>query len=275
MIKRALILTVCSLSLATSSLAQVLSSNASTNKNTIEVAEKLKDWDNTRAYLDSLDQERLPKIVSGGPLLDANFSSFIITEQGQSPLNSNMKAGLNVGGFASFTVTKHFHIMGQAMITIEQNRFAISNEVNNNLWSFGLDIPVYFMGRWGKWEKGFLYVGAGPYTHFTFASNIGKPWKNGGEKEITELDRRRAEMEGKYQDLYKLHRHYFGVAMILGYELPIGLQINLKYNISLSDIATFYTDVRKENPNYNTAILPNRVSLGVAYRYDRKHQKKK
>lgn len=247
--------------------AQVLT-QPTEEKKAIDIIRTL---DEEQARLDSLDQERLPKHVTGGVMLDGNFSSFIITEHGGKPMNSNMRAGLAVGGFLDFYVVRHFSIMGQALITMDQNRFAIGTE-NNRLWSFGIDVPVYFMGRFGGSEHGYINFGAGPYTHFTFASNIGH--NNGSEKEPTPIDIERKKLEEKYSELYKLHSNHFGLAVIVGYEFNFGLQINFKYNVSLSDIATFLHDHRETwQEDYNASLYPQRLSLGVAYRFAKKNKK--
>lgn len=219
--------------------------------------------------LDSLDQELLPKKVTGGVLVGGNFSDFIIREKNARPVNSYMRAGLEFGGFLDFTVTRHFSIMGQAMITVEQNRFQVDTVFNERMWNFGIEIPVYFVGRFGNTEKGWIQFGAGPYTHFTIASNIGSKWENGSEYEPTPEEIERKELENKYEDLYKLHGNHFGVAFMLGYEFPFGMQIFASYKISLSDIATFYSNYRGSSLA-SASLYPQRISLNIGYRIQRK-----
>jgi len=219
-----------------------------TKNRAYQVVEAAKAWDNDSIHLANLDQEKLPAKVTGGVILDANASSFIIREHGERPVRSNMKVGLDFGGFLDFTITKHFAIQGQALITAEQNRFSVAgaDTTTNHLWSVGLEMPVYFLGRFGNMKKGYVQFGGGPYTHFTVASNLGKKWTNQSDKELTQQDIERGEIEEKYTELYKLHSNYFGLAFIVGYEFPFGMQLNLKYNVSLSDIATFYNEHKGE-----------------------------
>ena len=125
----------------------------------------------TEHLLDSLDQEKLPKLVSGGLLANADMSNFIITRDHQM-MSSYMRVGAEFGGFLDFRVSKHFSIQPQVIFTAQQNRFAVS-DTTNLLWSFGMEIPVYFLGRFGNMEKGYVQFGGGLYTHFTFASNMG------------------------------------------------------------------------------------------------------
>ena len=109
---------------------------------------------NTERLLDSLDQEKLPRLVSGGLFGGGNVSNFIITRNHQ-PMSSYMRIGAEVGGFLDFALTKHFSIQPQVILTAHQNYFA-ATDTTNRLWSFGVDIPIYFLGRFGNMEKGYI-----------------------------------------------------------------------------------------------------------------------
>ena len=216
--------------------------------------EMIREWD-IETLIDSLDQENLPSAVTGGLLANVNISNFIITNS-QNNISSYMKVGGEIGGFIDFRVTKHFAIQGRVILTAEQNRFSI-NATKQYLWSFGMDIPVYFMGRFGNMQKGYLQFGAGPFTHFTFASNIANKYSNNlatvnvGENE-------------PYAKLYVLHDNHFGLTATIGYEFPLGIQINANYLVSLSDIFNYY---KQEGHTMVEAIYPQRVSVGVGYRW--------
>ncbi len=217
-------------------------------------AEDIRRWD-TEHLLDSLDQENLPKIVSGGLLLNSNISNFIITHADKHS-SSYMKVGGELGGFIDFTVTKHFAIQGRAVFTAEQNQFAV-NEAKQRLWSFGVDIPVYFLGRFGNMEKGYLQFGAGPFTHFTFASNIADKYSNNLAEIVVDAN-------DPYAKIYVLHDNHSGLSATIGYELPFGLQINANYMLSLTDILSYY---KQEGHNTVEAVYPQRISLGIGYRW--------
>lgn len=246
-------------------LAAALRAQSTQTTQMSAAAEAMRDFD-VEHYVDSIDQELLPKKVTGGVILGGNFSDFIIRQHGGKPVRSNMKVGLEVGGFLDFSVVKHFSIMGQLFFTVEQNRFEIDTVANNRMWNIGIEVPVYFMGRFGNMDKGYVNFGAGPYTHFTVASNVGTPWKNGSEQEPTPEEWERYETERRYDELYKLHNNHFGLGFIVGYEFPFGMQINATYKISLSDIATFYGNHKGEEIA-NASLYPQKVSLVVAYRF--------
>lgn len=235
---------------------------------TIDAREKLEAWD-TETLLDSIDQEELPKLVSGGVLAGVNMSNFIITRNHQ-PMSSYMRVGGEFGGFIDFAITKHFAIQPQVIFTAHQNYFA-ATDTTNHLWSFGVDIPIFFVGRFGNMEKGYLQFGGGVFTHFTFASNVKNKYKNIDETETptpSAISPKRVEAVTSYDysRLYSLHNNHFGVCVMVGYELPFGMQINAQYKISVSDIAGFYSEMKGQEVA-NALIYPQSVSLTIGYRW--------
>ena len=101
-----------------------------------EAKARLEDFD-TEHLLDSIDQEKLPRMVSGGVLAGMNISNFIITRDHRS-MSSYMRVGGELGGFLDFTVTKHFAVQPQVIFTAHQNHFA-ATDTTNHLWSFGAE----------------------------------------------------------------------------------------------------------------------------------------
>ena len=220
---------------------------------------------NTEHLLDSLDQEDLPQLVSGGILGGCNVSNFIITRN-HEPMSSYMRVGGELGGFIDFSVTKHFAIQPQVIFTAHQNYFA-ATDTTNHLWSFGVDIPIYFLGRFGNMEKGYIQFGGGIFTHFTFASNVSGKFHNIDESVPASAPRRiKKETVYDYSRLYQLHNNHFGVCATVGYEFSFGMQINAQYKVSLSDIAGFYSEM-KGTPNADALIYPQSVSLSLGYRW--------
>jgi len=210
-------------------------------------------------HLDSLDQKKIPKIVTMGLLLNANLSHFLITERlapnKYKTTSTYLRAGVEVGGFMDFLVTRHFAIQAQLVFTAEQNQFGINNKVNH-LWCFGADIPVLFLYRLGNMQKGYWNFGAGVFAHFTFASDKGI-YKN-NEAGI---------VPSEEPEFYvSLHDNHAGVIAHAGYEFPFGMQINFHYLISLSDMFGYYKNT-KGTLEGNYAFYPERFCLGVAYRW--------
>ena len=228
------------------------------------VGDAVVKWD-TETTLDSLDQEKLPKLVTGGLFVGGNMSDFLITRDHHT-MASHRRVGAELGGFIDFTLTKHFAIQPQVIFTAHQNYFSAKDDTiriaNDRLWSFGMEIPVYFLGRFGNLQQGYVQFGGGIFTHFTFASNTGK-YKSAD----TPVEESKIEQDGHdYSELYSLHNNHFGICAMVGYEFTFGMQINVQYKISLSDIAGFYSS-NKGKEIANALIYPQSLSLCVGYRF--------
>lgn len=223
------------------------------------IPEKIQAWD-TEINLDTIDMEKMPKIVTGGVFAAANLSNFLITSQGEITA-SYMRFGADIGGLLDFRVTKHFAIQGRLIITAEEN-YVKGLHFRQQLWSFGMDIPVFFIGRFGNLNQGYFQFGLGPFTHFTFASNISAYTNNPAKKKVAIQS---AETKD-YTSLYKLHDNHSGLAATIGYEFSIGVLLLFNYQVSISDIVTYYSD-NGGIKNVNAAIYPHRLSLGVGYRW--------
>lgn len=244
----------------------------------MNVSDILQQWDR-ETLLDSLDQERLPRMVNTGVMLNANVSNFIISRNGNT-LSSYMRVGVEVGGFVDFTLNKHFGIQPQLLITAEQNRFTVDSlHSDYGVWEVGMDIPIYFIGHFGNMEKGYLQFGGGLFTHFHFASNVGKPivYSGDGKNEQKEMEVHQQEQD--YLPLLKLHNNHFGVCALIGYEFPVGIQLNASYRVSLSDICSYYVNSKQaDDPvlkaNAKASIYPQKISLGLAYRFRSKVDRK-
>lgn len=232
---------------------------------TLDEAKARLDEFNTERLLDSLDQEKLPKLVSGGVFGGGNVSNFIITRNHQ-PMSSYMRIGAEVGGFLDFAITKHFAVQPQVILTAHQNYFA-ATDTTNRLWSFGVEVPIYFLGRFGNMEKGYIQFGGGIFTHFTYLSNVQNKYNNVDESEaVLHVPAKKAGVTYDYSRLYQLHNNHFGVCAMVGYEFSFGMQINAQYKVSLSDIAGYYSEM-KGTPDADALIYPQSVSLSIGYRW--------
>lgn len=220
---------------------------------------KIQTWD-TEINMDTIDMEKMPKVVTGGVFVAANLSNFLITGHGEISA-SYIRFGADVGGLLDFRVTKYFAIQGRLILTAEEN-YVKGLHFRQQLWSFGVDIPVYFIGRFGNWNQGYFQFGVGSFTHFTFASNISVYTNNPAVKMN---DMNNAENKD-YTSLYKLHDNHSGVAATIGYEFSLGILLLFNYQVSISDIVTYYSN-NGGIKNVNAAIYPQRLSLGIGYRW--------
>lgn len=213
----------------------------------------------SETMLDSIDQTKIPKIVTMGVIFNANLSNFIIYQT--KKLNSSyMRIGMELGGTMNFLVQRHFAIEAQLVFTAEQNHFKQSDikDNSNYLWSIGADIPVLFLYHLGSMDKGYFNVGAGIFAHFTFANNLGV-YQNVESAE---------EVVGDYKQpsYVSLHDNHAGLMAHVGYEFPFGMQLNLNYLVSLTDIFGYYQNT-KGTAAHDAAFYPQRVSFGLGYRW--------
>lgn len=275
-----LIVALIGFSLSLRAQAQV--ENDSTKNARLSAAEALTNW-NTETMLDSLDQEKLPRKVSSGILAGANLNIFAI-HRSHHLMNSHMRIGAELGGFVDFSIVPHFSIQPQVLLTAQQNHFSIADTLNsavsdttNHLWAFGIDIPIYFLGRFGNMKQGYVQFGGGIFTHFTFASNTGKYKPVDNPTQASSAPAKAARMAAKaesseivprydYSRLYSLHNNHFGLCFMVGYEFPFGMQINAHYKMSLSDIAGFYSEMKGQEIA-DAAILPQTFSITIGYRW--------
>ena len=128
---------------------------------------------------------------------------------------------------------------------------------------YGLLVLIYLFISWDDseiWRKDISNSEA-------VYSNIANKFKNVDESETAVSTNPTKPVDTHdYSRLHSLHNNHFGVAATVGYEFPIGIQINAQYKISLSDIAGFYSE-NKGKEIADALIYPQSVSLGIAYRW--------
>lgn len=213
--------------------------------------------------IDSLDQELQPRRFSGGLMVGGNTSNFIIHNQ-NSRYSSHMSIGAQLGGILDFYIFRQFAVQGQLIFTAEQNVFREKYESADHLWSFGMTLPVYFLWRHRDPEKGIVSIGGGPFTHFTFASNVGKYTNAIQPMAINDSE--------ELEKVYKLHANHSGLGAIASYEFPMGILIQAGYQISLSDIFSYINNA-PEDFRRDTKIYPQRISLSLGYRFKSNRKK--
>lgn len=193
-------------------------------------------------------------VVNGGLKLQANASNFLMKNIPTMPdLHSTMNAAGEIGGFIDFNIGKHFLINFNLMIFAAQNDLH-NTHATDKMWTVGLEIPMYLLGRYGSENKGYIYFGGGPFTQFAIygqllGSNQGRnPYKHIIQTEDIE------------EETYALSDNCSGLGAYLGYELPCRVQFNASYHIGLSDLLLF----EHEKGTYTTT---QKVTLGIAYRF--------
>lgn len=190
-------------------------------------------------------QSKHTTVLSGGPLLETNLSGFI--HSGFERGNSKMKAGVTAGGFAELSLSDHFSIRGEMGFQYKHSRFGWNNE--SGCYSYwGMEIPIYVTYNFSLCNEQRFYLGIGPYTNFGLSAHF----KNGDKSvNLYEKDINTGFPPMKDSDT--------GFGIKAGYEFSCGMQINIGYKVSVSNII----DANSSNVKMN----PQTLSIGVAYRF--------
>ena len=193
-------------------------------------------------------------IVNGGLKFQANASNFLTRDIPNLPnLRSTMNVAGEIGGFVDFNLGKHFLIQLNVMLFATQNDWSAGFSVDK-MWTAGIEIPMYFLGRYGSEQNGYIYFGGGPFTQFAVWGQI----DNGK----TKYNPYQPLSEG--QDMtdqnYVFSNNNSGLGAYLGYELPCRLQFNASYQVGISDLLLL-----EQNPK--TFVCTQKVTLGIAYRF--------
>ena len=121
---------------------------------------------------------------------------------------------------------------------------------------FGMNMPIYLLGRFEFGRRGAVQFGGGPFTTFVFRGMMyvdSSLEKTDPFRRVYSAD----ELTGEEQML--LSDNYSGLGVTLGYEFWFGLQINLGYQCAISDILNY--------PHIGSYALPQKGYLGIAYRF--------
>lgn len=192
-------------------------------------------------------QEQPRKLkFSGGPKLEANMSKYSLSPH--VGVSSSMRAGMTAGGFLQLDVSSRFAVSVELLFHYKNSY--IKQDGNNRIRYWGMEIPIYAMYVWNCGRGHRIYVGAGPYTEFGFSATA---WFHGKKIDLYAIDSENA--------VSAMRDSNSGFAFLAGYEMPCGLQINITYKISISNVL---------DANSNKfSFYPMTTSFGVAYRFGR------
>ena len=200
--------------------------------------------------LPTLAQENQPQkgqniTISGGALLETNISGF--HHSGVDDGQSRMKIGGSVGGFLNLGITRAFSVQGEMLMHYKHSRFEWDG-IPGNYDYWGVEIPIYAMLHIHLKKDRQLYIGIGPYTEFGFDATYKR---NGIKGDLYEKVINR--------ELPILRDSNTGFALKIGYEFTSGLQLNVTYKASITNLL---------DANSNTVkMYPLAASIGIAYRF--------
>lgn len=175
--------------------------------------------------------------ISFGAKAEANMSNYLLSDMGGN--SSKMKVGATLGGFAKFDITQNFAIQPELLLHYQNSEWKEDGK-KRDLEYWGMEIPVYAMGQWYTANDNRFYVAAGPYIGMGFNAKLKDP-------------------DFKLYKNDVMRRFDMGVGAQVGYEFANGIQINASYKIGFIDSLDEMKD--------DATMLPQRISLGVAYRF--------
>ncbi|MBQ9638490.1 MAG: PorT family protein [Bacteroidales bacterium] len=190
-------------------------------------------------------------VVNWGIKAQANLSAFRIKNIPTMPdLRTRFEPGAELGGYLDFNITRRFYIQFGLMGSYEQCEVDFGNRATT-MQSVALEVPIYALWRWGNEQKGWFSMGVGSYTEFVLSGDIdgSNPYRHvitdqtTGDSSIVTGD------------------NLSGLAFMVGYELPCGLQLNASYHYGLSDLLLFEHDSR------TTYQRPHKFTLGLGWRF--------
>lgn len=192
---------------------------------------------------DSIADKKLK--LTGGPILETNISGFMHSHISEG--ESQMKIGTTLGGFLNLGMARNFSAQGELLFHYKASDFTWDGYLGNYHY-LGAEVAIYAMYhiRFPKGNQ--INIAVGPYTEFGFKADF----KQGGKK---------ADLYAKDEEtnLPIMHDSNSGFGIKLGYEFVSGLQLNLGYKRSISNLL---------DENIGSARLyPHTFQLGLAYRF--------
>ncbi len=167
----------------------------------------------------------------------ANMSSFLLYDmEGKT----SMKAGLEMGGFWKHDFGKYFALQSELAITLQNSDYELGAlKQDYKFWS--LEVPVYALGQLVTDEGHRAYIGMGP----SFSLDFGGKEKTSGN--------------ALFEEDSMMQRFDVGASVLIGYEFPFGMQINMSYRYG------FFNAVA--NPVGDARMIRHSATLGIGYRF--------
>ena len=184
--------------------------------------------------------------ISYGPMLGMNVSNFV---HSGIDCKSAMNMGFYGGAFLQFWVIPSFSIEGDMSFNYKQSDFTLfGHKGPYRQWT--TTIAVYALYHVALPYRSTLTFGVGPYTDFGLSARY--KFKDGWQS----LYNRNGNNKYPY-----MNGSETGIGIRIGYEFPMGLQLNAGYRFSIGNVV--------EANNTKANIHPQTIDLGIAYRFGR------
>ena len=180
--------------------------------------------------------------ISYGVKANANMSNFILSDI--DGLESNMKVGASLGGFANIGLGESFSIQPELLVNMAFSEFKQAGQ-KSDFEYWGLELPVYAMYKFDAGSDK-AYLGIGPYVGLGLSAQ--------------------SKVDGEKYDLYEkneagnmlMQRFDFGFGAQATYEFDFGMFISGSYKIGV---------INALDTDGDGKMLPQMVSLGIGYKF--------
>lgn len=193
-------------------------------------------------------QQNVGTKVEGGVKGDIVFLNFQ-TKEAPGAI-STFTPGGSLGGFMDIWFKDRIGIRPELNLNYKQTVMGWENN-RGRMKSFGIEVPIYVVGRFDVFKKHHIFVGLGPYTEFSCFAK----WTRGNRD--VDLLKINSDGEPMIQD------NQSGFGAILGYEFGNGLAIDISYKLCCFNIL-------QPNTSQGVSLYPQTVSIGLAYKFSRK-----
>lgn len=191
------------------------------------------------------DKPRLRKVDLSCGLM-AEFNTMSLIHWRTEHVTTRMRPGASLGGFVNLRMSRYFSVQIEFLLHYK-NSLLQQDDTRSMQEYFGSELPVYVIYHVNRKRLQGLYFGVGLFSEFGFKSTFKYNGKSFDAYDDTDLG------------VPVMRDSNVGYAFLAGYEFPCGLQLNVAYKISVSNLL--------DTDYHSTALRPQTFSVGVAYRW--------
>lgn len=180
--------------------------------------------------------------------METNMTGFI--HSGFTDGNSSMKTSFSAGGFVNLGLSEQFSVQGELSFQYRHSEFGWEHSGGCYRY-WGVEIPIYAMYRYMFTNGSGIHVGIGPYTNFGLDATFRTA---NGKMDLYEKDKDTGLPPMKDSDT--------GFGIKAGYEFPCGLQLNVSFKTSVTNLI--------DTNSSKVKMRPMTIGAGVAYRFGKK-----
>lgn len=202
-----------------------------------------------------------------GPTVGANLS--IIPKFLDGVKENNPRLGLNIGGVLRYQAAHKIFIQTEVTYSQQGTNNVFEIEVDffgqPQMLEFNGDFKVDYIRvpvvlRKNIWNN--LYVGAGPYVSFLTKKYVSLYTDDGAIKVSGDFDEVQEQLQNLGVELnFKANDVDYGALLDFGYNLDIGLTINSRFGIGLTNI------IENRDENKNITSKNYFIAFGLEYTF--------